>query len=204
MKAQDVMTARVITATADMTVEQAARLLLEHRISALPVIDDRRAVIGILSEGDLLRRAEIGTERRRPRWLEFIIGPGRLAQEYVRSHTNRVGDLMTSEVVAIAPDTPLEEAVALMERHRIKRLPVVDGGRIAGIVCRADLLRAMAGLLDRPVRQDASDAQIRRGILAEIERQPWAPRFNVDVIVSKGIVRHAARHIGSGLDRRGD
>jgi CBS-domain-containing membrane protein len=188
MKVSEIMTRRVVTATADDTIEEIARLMLRHRVSGLPVIGDGGAVIGMVSEGDLLRRAEIGTERRRPRWLEFIVGPGRLAEEYVHSHARRVGDIMTAKVVSIAPETPLEDAVALMERHRIKRLPVVKDRQIVGIVSRADLLRAVANLLGRPARRRISDAQIRKGILAEIDKQPWAPRASLNVAVKHGVV----------------
>jgi CBS domain-containing protein len=188
MKATDVMTRQVVTVTADATIDEAATQMLHHRVSALPVTDDRRAVVGVISEGDLLRRIELGTERRRPRWLEFIVGPGRLAGDYVSSHTRRVRDVMTEEVITIASETPLDEAVALMERHQIKRLPVVEGGELVGIVSRADLLRAMSTVLRTPTRRAGSDESIRSGILAEIERQPWAPSASVDVTVSNGVV----------------
>lgn len=188
MQAADVMTHPVITTTADATIEEVAALMLKHRISGLPVTAEDGSVIGMVSEGDLLRRAEIGTENRRPHWLEFIIGPGRLAGEYVRSHARRVADVMTKDVVSITPQTALAEAVALMERRRIKRLPVLESGRIAGILCRADLLRALSGLLGQAGGRLASDEQIRQGIMAEINKQPWAPRASVRVGVAKGVV----------------
>jgi CBS domain-containing protein len=188
MLASDIMTRRVITTTAHATIEDAALSMLQHRVSGLPVITAEGTIVGVVSEGDLLRRAEIGTQRRRSHWLEFIIGPGRLAGEYVRSHTHCVGDIMTREVISIAPETALEDAVALMERHRVKRLPVLENGRLVGIVSRADLLRAVAKLFDSPALHPVSDALIRRGILAEIETQPWAPRRSIDVVVTKGVV----------------
>ena len=190
MKARDVMTRRVITATTGTTLEEAARLMLHHRISALPVVDGKGRCVGLISEGDLLRRAEIDTERHRPRWLEFIVGPGRLAQDYAQSHTHRVGDVMTAEIVPITPQTDLETAVELMERHRIKRLPVIDRDRLVGIVSRADLLRAFASVSksNDTVGRAVSDTQIRRGIHAEIDRQPWAPRAAVRVSVKQGVV----------------
>ena len=156
MQAADVMTHPVITTTADATIEEVAALMLKHRISGLPVTAEDGSVIGMVSEGDLLRRAEIGTENRRPHWLEFIIGPGRLAGEYVRSHARRVADVMTKDVVSITPQTALAEAVALMERRRIKRLPVLESGRIAGILCQADLLRASPWRYARDSRHSRS------------------------------------------------
>jgi len=187
MKTRDIMTKRVVTVTAETSLDDAAQEMLRHRVSGLPVVEGE-AVVGMVTEGDLLRRAEIGTERRRSHWLEFIVGPGRLAGEFVRSHTRRIGDVMTREVVSIAPDAALGDAVALMERHRVKRLPVIEKGKIVGIVSRADLLRAVAKLLAKPAAQRMSDAQIRRGVLAEIERQPWVPRGNLRVAVTKGVV----------------
>lgn len=189
MKASDIMTRGAITVTADNTVEEAARLMLRHHISGLPVVDSGGAVIGIVTEGDLLRRAEIGTETRRGRWLELLLGPGRLAGEYVHSHARKIGEVMTRSVAAIAPDTPLAQAVALMEQRHVKRLPVVERGRPVGILSRANLLRA---LLEAPAaapsKGAASDREIRTRLLAEIDRQRWAPRACVDVVVTEGVV----------------
>lgn len=109
MKAADVMTLKVVTAKPETSVEEAVYLMLLHRISGLPVFDGAGTVAGIITEGDLLRRSEIGTERRVSHWLELLIAPGRLAQEYVRSHARKVGEVMTREVVSVAPDTPLAE-----------------------------------------------------------------------------------------------
>lgn len=187
MKAADIMTRGALTVTPESAVEDAARLMLRHRISGLPVLDRSGAMVGILTEGDLLRRAEIGTERRRSRWVELLLGPGRLAQDYVETHAGTVGAVMSREVIAIAPDTPLEEAVALMERHRVKRLPVVEKGRVVGILSRANLLGALvAAAASEP--SAASDRQIRSRLLAEIDKQPWAPHTGIDIAVRQGIV----------------
>ncbi len=188
MKAADVMTARLITIRPTATVGEAARLMLQDGISGLPVVDAAGRLVGIVTEGDLLRRTETGTERHRPRWLEFLVGPGRLAEEYVRSHSRKVQEVMTSDVVTIGPETPLEEVVKLMERHRIKRLPVIEGDRLVGIVSRADLLHALAQLAPTAPSTTPSDAEIRRRLLAEIDREPWAPRSSVNAIVQDGVV----------------
>jgi CBS domain-containing protein len=187
MKAADVMTRQVVTVTLDATVEEAARSMLHHRISGLPVTDTDGAVVGILTEGDLLRRAETGTEKQRTRWIALIVGPGRLAQEYVHAHARKVREIMTERVFSVTPDTPLSDIVTLMEAKHVKRLPVIEQGRLVGILSRANLMAALVELLcGKPV--GGSDAEIRQQILGEIDRQPWGPRGSVDVSVTDGIV----------------
>jgi CBS domain-containing protein len=187
MKAADIMTRGALTVTAESTVAAAARLMLSHGVSGLPVVDAAGAVVGMVTEGDLLRRTEIGTDRRRSPWLELLLGPGRLAADYVRAHARHVGEVMTRQVVAIAPATPLPEAVRLMEQHRVKRLPVIDEGRLVGILSRANLLRALVELAAEAAPGGASDREIRARVLAEIERGHWAPR-TIDVAVTGGVV----------------
>jgi CBS domain-containing protein len=189
MNVADVMTRTAITVTPETTIEAAARLLLEHRISGLPVVDPGGAVVGVVTEGDLLRRIETGTERRHSGWLEFLIAPGRLAEEYAHANARRVGEVMTTDVVAVTPEEPLAEVVRLMERHHIKRLPVIENGRLVGIVSRANLVQALLDNLPKPAGKAAvGDAEIRERILAEIAKQPWGPRASVDVRVAAGIV----------------
>lgn len=183
MKASEVMTARVVTTTPEASVEDVARTMLRDRISGVPVLDANEQLVGIVTEGDLLRRAEIGTERSRSRWLQFVVSPGRLAQEYVDAHARKVGEVMTRDVVSVGPDTPLAEVVALMESRRIKRMPVLAGGKLVGIISRADLLQALTRLLPARRSPAASDAALRQRILEEIDLQRWAPRTSLDVIV---------------------
>ena len=156
MNASDVMTRKVVSVRLDAPVGDAIRLMLDHRISGPPVVDGDSKVIGILTEGDLLRRAETGTERHRPRWLELLLGPGRLAGEYVRTHGRKVGEIMTEDVVSVAEDTPLVEIVRLMEGHRVKRLPVLRGDALVGIVTRADLVRTLAQLIEKEPKSSPS------------------------------------------------
>lgn len=182
MKACDVMTSRVVSVKADASIMTAIRLMLQNHISGLPVTGSEGELVGIVTEGDFLRRGEIGTQRRRSRWLEFLIGPGRWADEYVRARGCKVAEVMTAEVITITDDTPLEEAVTVMERHRIKRLPVVRDGRVVGIVSRANIMHALVSLaveVNSPVA--ATDASIRANILAECDKQPWRPLLNVVV-----------------------
>jgi CBS domain-containing protein len=188
MNARDVMTRKVVTVRAETTIEDAVGLMLENRVSGLPVIDAAGAPIGVVTEGDLLRRVETGTDKRRSSWVGLLLGPGRLAAEYTRSHAHKVGEVMTSEVVSVGPEAALAEVVELMENRRIKRVPVVDGSKLVGIVSRANLVAALADVLARERDATLSDDDIRRAILAEIDKQPWGPRESVDVMVADGVV----------------
>ena len=123
MQVKDIMTSKVLSVEANTSVFEAIRSMLQHKISGLPVVNADGALVGIVTEGDFLRRAETATERRRPRWLEFLMGPGRLADEYVHTHTRRVADVMTPDPYTVTEGTPLEDVVRIMEKHRIKRLP---------------------------------------------------------------------------------
>jgi len=181
MKARDVMSPRVVSVEADASILQAVRLMLQYRISGLPVVGAKGTLVGMVTEGDFLRRAEIGTERRRSRWLEFLAGPGRLADEYVHACGRRVEEVMTRDPVAITEDTPLDEAVELMERHRIKRLPVVRNNLPVGIVSRSNIMRALVSFARGAKTPAPDDAAIRKGILTECEKQSWAPMPNVQV-----------------------
>jgi CBS domain-containing protein len=185
MKAHDVMTWGTITVEPEASVTRAVRLMLQNKISGLPVVDAKGQLVGMVTEGDFLRRGELGTQRQRPRWLEFLLGPGRLAAEYVQASGQKVEEIMTPAPRTITPETPLEEVVGLMERHRIKRLPVVQDGKLVGIVSRANLLHALASGA-REVKPAAGDATIRERIMAECAKQTWAPHVNV--VVRDGVV----------------
>jgi CBS domain-containing protein len=188
MKIRDIMSTRVISIAPDASVLEAIRLMLQNHISGLPVIDSSGAVVGVVTEGDFLRRGETGTERKRPRWLEFLLGPGRLADEYVKTHARQVNNVMTREVVTIAEDAGLDEAVDIMERRRIKRLPVVRGGQVVGIVSRANLLHALVSLAAAAPPPTLADTAIREALLTQFARQTWAPAALVDPVVKDGVV----------------
>lgn len=187
MRAEDVMTKSVVSIDPDATVLQAAQLMLEHRISGLPVIDRYGKLVGVLSEGDFLRRGETNTERRRSRWLEFLMGPGRVAAEYTRSHGSKVAEVMTQTVHTVEDTTPIEDIVDLMERHRIKRVPVVCGGLVVGIITRSNLMRAMVNMT-RAAPGATDDVAIREAMLAEMQKRKWAPAAMIDVKVRDGVV----------------
>lgn len=189
MKISEIMTRRVVSARPETTIAEAARLMLRHRISGLPVVEDE-TLVGIVSEGDLLRRSETGTVRQRPRWLELLVGPGRLAGDYINSHARKVGEVMTQDVVAVRPYDEVAEAVRQMELHHVKRLPVVEDDRLIGIVSRANLVRALLHRLSHAPEDPrvAVDSAIRDRILAEIDKEPWGPRFGISVKVTDGLV----------------
>jgi CBS domain-containing protein len=186
MKARDVMTPRVISIETDAPIMQAVRLMLQNRISGLPVVGRKGELVGMVTEGDFLRRGEIGTQRHRNRWLEFLIGPGRLADEYVHARGRKVEEVMTREPITVSEDAPLDEAVRLMEKHRIKRLPVVRAGALIGIVTRANIMHALVSLAAETKAPAGDDAAIREQILAECKQQSWAPMTNV--VVRNGVV----------------
>lgn len=186
MKVKDIMTPNVIWIDAGASVLKAARLMLQNHISGLPVADKDGNLVGIVTEGDFLRRSELGTQRQRPKWLEFIVGPGRLADEYVHASGRKVEEVMTPHPYTVAEDDSLEDIVEVMQRRHIKRLPVERDGRIVGIVSRANLLHALASLAREAAPATESDWSIRGKILAALSGQHWAPHVNV--VVRGGIV----------------
>jgi predicted transcriptional regulator len=162
--------------------------MLQNDISGLPVLDADGTLRGMITEGDLLRRAETATQRRRPRWLEFFVGPGRLAEEYVQAHGRKVSEIMTVDPVAVTEGTPLEEVVTLMEKRRIKRVPVVRDGKVVGIVSRANLLHALARVAGEAKPASADDQTIRARLMAELGKERWAPLAALEIIVRDGVV----------------
>jgi CBS domain-containing protein len=189
MKAVDVMTREIVSISPDASVMEAVRLMLQHKISGLPVIDASGNLRGVVTEGDFLRRVETGTERKRSRFVEFLLGPGRLATDYAHASGRKVDEVMTPDVRTVTEDEPLEKVVHLMERYRIKRIPVMRGDKVVGIVTRANLMRALASLAlaEHPVAAD--DAAIRERLLAELKKQSWAPVGLIDVVVKDGVVK---------------
>ena len=188
MKASDVMVANVITVGPQATVQDVAKILLENRISGVPVVDNGGKMVGIISEGDLIRRAETGTERHRSRWIEIFIGKHALANEYVKSHALAVKDVMTRNVVTARPETHLGEIASTMEKHGIKRVPIVKDGKLVGIVSRANLLQALASLgkkMDQSAKVE--DQSIRNQLITRLDAEPWNTSL-VNVIVSDGTV----------------
>ncbi|HZR35307.1 MAG TPA: CBS domain-containing protein [Nevskia sp.] len=189
MRALDVMTSPVVTVPDSATVLEVAKLFVARRISAAPVVDGGGVMVGIVSEGDLLRREEIGTERRRPAVLEFMTSNRALAAEYVKSHSRRITDVMTTRVTSVDEAMPLVDIVDLMERQRIKRVPVVREGRPVGIVSRANLVRALMVFAREPdPLAAASDQAIRDSFLAELKDRKWSGANPATVVVQDGVL----------------
>ncbi|MBP2291246.1 CBS domain-containing protein [Azospirillum rugosum] len=188
MKAADIMTRQVITIDPDSTVTDAAQRMLENRISGLPVCDANGRLLGVISEGDLLRRAETGTVRRASWWLAMLAGAPTQAQDYTKSHGRRVRDVMSTSVVAANEDTPVEEVVRLMESHRIKRVPVLRDGRLVGIISRANLLHVLATIAPDVSPATADDGALRNRILETLRAEPWAPEISDNIVVRNGVV----------------
>jgi CBS domain-containing protein len=190
MIAADIMTKGVVTVTPDTPVTDIARLLLEKRISAVPVIENGRPV-GIVSEGDLLRQVDPGAPRQ-PAWLELFFSRDTLAAEYIHSHARTAAQVMTRNVITVMEDTPVSEIVELLEKNRIKRVPVVDiGGHVVGIVSRANLLHALVTRAKPPAPSPSADddTRIRDAFLAEIAAQNWADLPDEgNVIVQEGTI----------------
>ena len=176
MRAIDVMVRDVVTVHPDTDGADAVKLLSEHDVSALPVVDEPGNLIGMLSEADLIHRVEIGTEKHRPWWQEAVTGASTLAEEFAKSHGKKVGEIMTSGVVTVSEDTPLSEIAALFERKRIKRVPVVKDGKLVGIVSRSNLIQALASVVGRMDQHDETDRQIRLELLSRLQR-PTVDRF---------------------------
>ena len=176
MQVSEIMSKDVISITPQTPVAHAAKLMLDHHISGLPVVDDAGTLVGIVTEGDFLRRAETGNVRKRSRWLEFLVGPGRLADEYVHTHGRKVEEVMTREVVTVGEQDSLDEVVTLMEKHGIKRVPVLRDRQLVGIVSRANLMRALLVLTRTPATPLPSDRAIHQRIRTAVEQEPWGRR----------------------------
>ena len=187
MRAHQIMTRPVVTVTPETTIVDAANLMLQRHVSGLPVVDGGGNLVGVVSEGDFIRRSEIGTGRRRGRWLRFILGPGKSASDFVHEHGHKVGEVMTKSPLTITEDTALAEIVALMEKNNVKRLPVVRGDKVVGIVSRANLLQTVASLAREVPDPTADDDHIRNRVIDALEKNDWCP-FGLSVIVRDGIV----------------
>lgn len=188
MKARDIMTTDVVTVAPDTTVKEIASLLLQHRISAVPVTQGGK-VLGIVSEGDLMHRPESATERARSWWLRAFTDSETLAQEYAKSHGRRAVDVMTRHVVAVAEETETAEIANLLDSHRIKRVPVVRGGKLVGIVSRADLLRALVAGQSASIRGNPTDDRgLHDAILKRVRAESWADVAMLNVVVRGGDV----------------
>jgi len=188
MRAHQIMTRPVISVTPDTTIVEAANTMLQKHVSGLPVVDATGKLVGIVSEGDFIRRSEIGTQRKYGRFLKFILGPGKAATNFVHEHGRKVSEIMTTEpLLTVGEDTELEKIVALMEKNSVRRLPVTRGDKVVGIVTRANLLQAVASLAHDFPDPTADDDHIRNRVIDTLAKQDWCP-FGLSVVVRDGIV----------------
>jgi CBS domain-containing protein len=189
MFAADIMTRGMVTVTPETPLVAAIALMVDNRISGLPVLDAQERLVGIFTEGDLLHRVETGTgTRHRSGFMELLLGPGRLAKDYVTTHSRRVGDLMTGEVVTVDPQTPLEDVVALMDHRHIRRVPVVEAGKLVGIVSRRDLVRAVGHQLEAQANPPGSDDAIQTSVEQALANQKWVAASDISISVEDGVV----------------
>lgn len=189
MQAAEVMETHVVSVRPDTPVSDVARTLLTHKISAVPVIDKNGNLAGIVSEGDLIRRVETGTERHRSWWLRQLTSSEKLAIDYVKSHARHAGEIMTHPVVTVSESTTLAEIADLFEKHNIKRVPVTRNGKITGIVGRADLLRVLAELHESGTPETADDAAIQKEIVRQLNAEPWFSSTLVEISTRDGAVK---------------
>lgn len=198
MNANSIMTRRLLTIGPDASVLEAAQLMLRRRVSGLPVVDAANRLVGIVTEGDLIRRTELATEKHRPRWIEFLIGPGKAAEEFTRTHGRKIEEVMTPDPYTVTEEASLEDIVTLMEGHHIKRVPVVRQGEVIGIVSRSNLLKVLLQHAKYGETATASDQEIREEFLKQIEENSWAPSALVEAQVENGVVTL----VGTILDER--
>lgn len=189
MKAVDLMTPRVITIGPDATIADAARKMLENNISGMPVVDAAGKVVGIISEGDLLRRVELGTDRHRSWWLGMVSGGTLPAEDFIKSHARKVADVMTSHVTTVDENATPEDVVRLMETRRIKRVPVVRQGTLVGIVSRANLLRALASVAPDTPAAAPDDRALKDRVAAAVREVSWDSRSHDAIVVRNGVVQ---------------
>jgi CBS domain-containing protein len=187
MRAHQIMTRQVVVAGPETSIVEAANLMLDNHVSGLPVVNTAGELIGIISEGDFLRRAEIGTQRKRGRWLKMLLGPGKSAADFVHEHGRKVGEIMTMDPHTVTEDASVEDIVRNMEKHHVKRLPVMRGSELVGIVTRKNLLRAVANLAREVPDPTADDDNIRDRVFAAMEKKDWMP-FGLSVQVHDGAV----------------
>jgi|SRR5579872_90073 CBS domain-containing protein len=189
MRVKDVMTRNVVSVSPQMSVAEALDTMTRSHLSGLPVIDQAGSLVGVISEADFMRRSELGTEKPGSHWLGQIFLPGRAAEIYARAHARRVDEIMSTDVETIEETAGLSEAVAVMEKRRIKRLPVLSAGKVVGMLTRADFVRALALFLREPYDQSLiTDSEINRRIRAGMQDNLWAPTASVDISVKDGVV----------------
>lgn len=189
MEASDIMVAKVVTIGPNASVRDVANLLLNEHISAVPVVSEDGNLLGIVSEGDLMRRAEVGMERHRSWWLKMLSSDEALAAEFVKANAHKAADVMTRDVITANPETQVCDIASLMEKSSVRRVPIVKDGKVVGIVSRANLLQALASApLEADAQQKVDDSALREKVEARLSAQAWTKPWQLNVIVHDGIV----------------
>jgi CBS domain-containing protein len=201
MRAMDVMTRDVITVGPNTGVSEIADLFLRRRISGVPVVDAEGRLLGIVSEGDLVRRVETDTDERRSWWLDLLTDRNAQAASYAKTRGKKAEDVMTVDVVTATEDTPLRAIAGLMERHRIKRVPIMRDRRLVGIVSRANLIQGLASRDVMATTVSRDDEAIRESVLRELKAQDWASLLTKNIVVTDGVV-HLWGFVRSEEERR--
>jgi CBS domain-containing protein len=185
MLVSEIMTSPVLVVLPSASIAEAAKIMLSARISGLPVVSADKRLVGVVTEGDFLRRGELGTTRKRSRWLELLVGSGKQAEEYVQTHGRKVEDVMSPQPVTISQGASLEELIELMASRKIKRVPVLDNSQLVGIVARSDIMCAVLRALPASAAAVSDDERIRKQIAAELARHSWAAGIRVTVTHGK-------------------
>jgi CBS domain-containing protein len=201
MLAKDVMVRDVVTASPEEDVGHVIELLAKHDASTLPVVDDNGNVVGMIGEFDLMHRTEIGTEKHHPWWIEAMTPASKLAGEFAKSHGRRVCEIMSTHVISAKEDTPLGEIATMLEKHRIKRLPILRDGKLVGVVSRSNLIQALASARAHPRDAAECDRDIRSILLSQLGEQDWTDFGSRNVIVTDGVV-HLWGLVGSEEERK--
>lgn len=189
MDARDIMTSPVVTAGPETTILEIVQLMLENSISALPIVNDSGELIGLVSEGDLMRRSEIGTERPTRWWLSAFRGAVSMAEAFVKTHGLKASEIMTRDIITAREDTPLWEIAETLEKNKIKRLPVIRDGKLVGIVSRANLLQAITAQRGQAMAAPSKgDRAIREELIAELQAERWSDTSHLNIVVKNGAV----------------
>ena len=202
MQARDVMTEDVVSVNPETRIKDIAKLLLDRNISAAPVVDETDHVVGIVSEADLMRRLELGTEPRHSRWLGFFVSSKEGAAEYAKTHGVKASQVMTRNPLTVTEETSLGDIAATLEKNHIKRVPVLRDGRLVGIVSRSNLLQGLVSKRDT-IAADApspNDQTIHKSVLAAIKKEGWVTHGSPNVIVSDGVVSDGVVDLSGFVD----
>lgn len=188
MQAQDIMTRDVVTVRPTASVHEIAKLMVEKHVSGIPVVDDAGAVIGMVSQTDLMHRAEVGTERKRKWWFRAFADANTLARDFIKAHGHAAQDIMARQIVSVRADAELRDVADILDKHRIKRVPVVKDGKLAGIVTRGDLVRALS--LSQIVKSEKKldNATLHKALKEQLHRHAWVNESFINLVVNDGVV----------------